>query len=140
MDRVECKKCKSQNYIKSGIIRGHQRYKCKECNCQFTATQARGVDPALKNIATILYGYCGVSMLKISKLLGVSAVSVLKWMRSEGKKIEQPNPKSDSGIVIIDEMWHYVDQKKQKFGSGEPLMAKRVEFLGGYLVIAVMPH
>ena len=31
-----CPKCQSQDYVKSGIIKGRQRFKCKECNYYFT--------------------------------------------------------------------------------------------------------
>ncbi|WP_407651239.1 transposase-like zinc-binding domain-containing protein [Candidatus Bandiella euplotis] len=33
---TECKKCSSSKYVKNGNIRGMQRYKCKECGCNFT--------------------------------------------------------------------------------------------------------
>ena len=133
-----CKKCNSINYIKSGFIRGHQRYKCKDCGCQFTDTNIRGVHPAIKKLATVLYGLGGMSMLKIGKIFGVSDVAVLKWMRSESAKISDLKPHAESGIVMIDEMWHFVSGKKTRFGSGEPLMGSLVACSGGYVVIAPM--
>ena len=87
MTELNCKKCTSTLYVKSGHVRGLQRYKCKDCGCQFTATKVRGVNPALKSFAIVLYGYCGVSMGNIARLFKVSTVAVLKWVRSATNNI-----------------------------------------------------
>ena len=84
----KCKKCSSHSYVKSGHIRGLQRYRCKGCGCQFTQTAPRGVSPVLKNLAVLLYAYCGVSMLGIAKLFKVSDVAVLKWIRKASGAID----------------------------------------------------
>jgi transposase-like protein len=33
---MKCPKCISKESVKSGIIKGKQRYKCKECGCNYT--------------------------------------------------------------------------------------------------------
>jgi len=38
----------------------------------------------------------------------------MNWVNDAGKKAEPLNPKSDSGIVIIDEIWHFVNGKENK--------------------------
>ncbi|WP_407651253.1 transposase-like zinc-binding domain-containing protein [Candidatus Bandiella euplotis] len=48
---TECKKCSSSKYVKNGNIRGMQRYKCKECGCNFTSTKLRGCSPEMKALA-----------------------------------------------------------------------------------------
>ena len=35
MQDIRCKKCGNCSYVKSGYIRNSQRYKCKECRCNF---------------------------------------------------------------------------------------------------------
>ncbi|WP_444876536.1 transposase-like zinc-binding domain-containing protein, partial [Bacteroides heparinolyticus] len=30
---MNCPKCKSELKVKNGVIKGVQRYKCKDCNC-----------------------------------------------------------------------------------------------------------
>jgi len=114
MCEVKCKNCGSDNTVKNGFIRSKQRYLCKECRCQYTDTKPRGKSPEFKKMAVILHSYCGVSMSKIAKMSGVSCVSVMNWVNDAGKKAEPLNPKSDSGIVIIDEMWHFVNGKENK--------------------------
>ncbi len=139
MSTVACKKCQSQGCVKSGHIRGHQRYKCKGCGCQFTQTKRRGVDPGLKSLSIVLYAYCGLSMGKIARLMKVSTVAVLKWVKAAALEVKPVNPVSESGIVMIDEMWHFVNGKKRKFGSGEPLMGYPVALLDGSWAVVVMP-
>ena len=136
--KIVCKKCQSHDHIRSGFVRNNQRYKCKECGCEFTNTKSRGVDPALKSLAIVLYAYCGVSMGKIARLFKVSTVAVLKWIRKAALKVDHPNSVSDSNIVMIDEVWHFVNGKKIKFGSGEPLMEYLADLSDGNWVLMVM--
>lgn len=67
-----------------------------------------------KKMTVILHSYCGVSLNKIAKMSGVSYTAVSNWVIEAGNKAEPLNPKSNSGIVIIDEMWHFVNGKKNK--------------------------
>jgi transposase-like protein len=135
---IKCKKCQSTQQVKSGHIRGHQRYRCKECGCQFTQTKPRGVHPALRSFAIVLYGFCGLSMGKIARLFQVSTVAVLKWVKSAALMGETPPAVSSSDIVMIDELWHYVNGKKRRFGSGGPLTAYRVTLWDGNWVLVAM--
>lgn len=36
-----CKNCKSEKVVKSGFIRGKQRYQCKNCGCNFVEGDSR---------------------------------------------------------------------------------------------------
>ena len=132
-----CKKCLSKSYVKSGHVRGLQRYRCKSCWCQFTDTKRRGVHPAIKSLAIVLYSHCGVSMLGLSKIFKVSAPAVLKWIRQFSDTVELPEQKAE--IVQMDELWHFVNGKKTLYGSGEPLMGYRVALSDGEWAIVAMP-
>lgn len=125
MEKLSCKKCGSSNHVKSGHVRGLQRYQCKECGCQFTNTKSRGVHPALKSFAVVLYAHCGVSMGNIAKLFKVSTVAALKWIRKAAGTVET-SPVEKAEIVMVDEFWHFVNGKKTKSGCGEPLTGYRV--------------
>jgi transposase len=139
MIEISCKKCQSQDFIKSGRIRGYQRYRCKGCGCQFTETKLRGVNPALKSFAIVLYAFCGVSMGNIAKLFKVSTVAVLKWVKAAAAQVKPQDKRQSSEIVMVDEFWHFVNGKKTKFGFGEPLMGYRVNLLDGNWAIVLMP-
>jgi transposase len=112
-----------------------QRYKCKECGCQFTDSPQRGVDPALKTLAIVLYAYCGLSMSKIAKLCQVSIVAVLNWIKDAAPNVEPLTGASSSDIVMTCEMWHFVNGKKTKYGSGAQLMESRINLWDGNVVI-----
>ena len=138
MSSLKCKKCLSTKYVKAGYIRGHQRYKCKDCSCQFTETKQRGVNPALKSFAIVLYSHCGVSMGNLAKIFKVSTVAVLKWIRSAAAQL-QGTSKQHSEVVMVDEFWHFVNGKKTKFGCGGPLMGYRVLLSDTTWAIVLMP-
>ncbi len=95
------------------MAHGHQRYRCKACGRSFTRTPARGKPPAMKALAVLLYALGDVSQGMIARLLGVSHVAVYKWVRAAGEDAPAPSVAPADNIVQIDEMWHFVDGKKQ---------------------------
>ena len=113
MTELVCKHCESGFFVKNGMAHGRQRYRCKACGRSFTATPPRGKPPAMKALAVLLYTLGDVSQGMIAKLLGVSHVAVYKWVRAAGEGTPAPPATPSSGIVQIDEMWHFVDGKKQ---------------------------
>src|SRR3712207_9158939 len=105
--------CALPIFVKSGLAQGRQRYRCKACDRSFTATPPRGKPPAMKALAVLLYALGNVSQGMIGKLLGVSHVAVYKWVRAAGDGTPAPSATPSSGIVQIDEMWHFVDGKNK---------------------------
>src|SRR3954470_1667719 len=117
---LRCKHCGSGSFVRNGMAHGRQRYRCKACRRSFTVTPPRGKPPAMKALAVLLYALGNVSQGMIAKLLGVSHVAVYKWVRAAGEDTPAPSATPSDNIVQIDEMWHFVDGKKTRFGSGEP--------------------
>jgi hypothetical protein len=126
-----CKKCKSNKRVKNGMVRGHQRYKCKNCGYNYTETPPRGKPPEMKALAILLYTMGNASLGMIGKILKVSTVSVLRWVRQEGQKLKKPEIIPGDKYIMIDEMWHFVNGKKTKFGSGKPLILCQKELSPG---------
>jgi transposase-like protein len=122
MAELACKHCGSGSFVKNGMTHGHQRYRCKGCGRSFTATPARGKPAAMKALAVLLYALSSVSQGMIAKLLGVSHVAVYKWIRAAGEVAPEPSAAPADTIVQIDEMWHFVNGKKTRFGSGAPMI------------------
>ena len=131
---MNCKKCFGEKSVKNGFIRGHQRYKCKNCGCVYTHTKPRGKPASMKALALVLYTIGNASFGMIGRILGVSNVAVLKWVRKEAQKLEEPRVSKDSTIIQIDEMWHFINGKKTKFGSGKPMILCQGEWCHGNLV------
>lgn len=122
MEGIVCKRCGGGSSVKHGFVRGLQRYLCKGCGCNFTATPPRGKPMAMKALAVLLYAMGNASQGMIARLLGVSHVAVYKWLRAEAEAIPEPSARPSEGIVQIDEMWHFVEGKKTRFGSGGPMI------------------
>ena len=110
--RPYCPKCTSAGVSKNGRIKGVQRYKCKQCQYQFTRKTPRGRSATEKALAITLY-LMGVSMNAIGRLLKVSTPAVLSWIRKfDLDTYEKPEP-AQAVVIELDEMWHFLNSKKQ---------------------------
>src|SRR5574337_283840 len=100
---MKCPKCNQTDYVKNGIVKGKQRYLCKHCKYCYTVSEI-GKPYALKKQALNLY-LEGLGFRSIERLLNVSNVSVLNWVKKFGKEIEAiREPKKDIDIVEMDEL------------------------------------
>ena len=77
---MHCWKCGSEAFVKNGFMAGSQRYKCKKCGFQFTRDTPHGKPMKDKILALVLY-LSGLSMNVIGKILGVTAQSVMRWIK-----------------------------------------------------------
>ena len=76
-----CPKCGSEEIVKSGIVKDRQRFKCKNCGYYFTVQKlGKQIDNYLVIKALQLY-IEGVSYREIERLLGISHVSVMNWVK-----------------------------------------------------------
>ena len=76
-----CPNCNSDSYVKSGIVKGRQRYKCKKCSYYFTVNKiGKQIDSYYVNKALQLY-LEGLSYREIERILGVSHVSIINWVK-----------------------------------------------------------
>ena len=113
----ECPRCKSQQFIKSGVIKERQRYKCKECTYYYTVSQKSDTsNQSQRRLALTLY-LEGLGFRSIGRILGFSHVAVYNWIKSFGEQVEAVKQK-EATIVEIDEMHSYVGNKKTIAGSG----------------------
>ncbi|MGH9439112.1 MAG: hypothetical protein ACRD22_14740 [Terriglobia bacterium] len=94
--------------MKNGIVRGLQRDRCRACGCNFTATKPRGKPAAMTTLALLLYGMGNAGYRMIARLLGVSHVSVYRWVCAEAAKLPEPEITGETVIVTLDEMWHFL--------------------------------
>ena len=81
MKITNCPNCGSDQYIKSGVIKGRQRYKCKQCGYFFTVNKVgKKIDDYYVNKALQLY-LEGLTYREIERILGISHVSIMNWVR-----------------------------------------------------------
>ena len=95
------------------MLGAFQRYLCLSCGCNFTITP-RGKPPAMKALALLLYAMGNVTFGSIARILGVSDVAVLNWVRDEARKLPEPSTKAEVVVVTLDEMWRFVKKKTEK--------------------------
>jgi transposase len=135
-----CKRCVSINVVQNGKVRGKQRFKCKDCGFNFVKGDKREerTRPEAKALALLLYGSCKASYGMIAKLFNVSRTSVLNWIRTMGQKIPYPDFDTNVRYVQMDEMWHFINKKNKKYGSGEPWIVLETEPSDGLLAIVML--
>ena len=120
---MKCPKCNSEEKVKDGIVKGKQRYKCQKCGYHYTVEVNSGIQPFYKRLALALY-VGGLRFRKIGRIIGVSDVAVLNWIKAFGIK---SGDLSDKGSMInevgIDELHTYLDSNKTKNGCGSLLIS-----------------
>ncbi|MDG1729738.1 MAG: hypothetical protein P8K68_03770 [Algibacter sp.] len=76
-----CPNCGSDHYIKSGVIKNRQRYKCKKCNYFFSVNKiGKKIDDYYVNKSLQLY-LEGLTYREIEWILGISHVSIMNWVK-----------------------------------------------------------
>ena len=109
---MDCPRCKSSNYTKAGFVKGIQRYKCKECQYLYTVSEKSTAKPmAMKRQALHLY-LEGLGFRSIGRILRVSNVSVMKWIRAFGEQANNIKSEQDIDVIEMDELHTYIGQKK----------------------------
>lgn len=87
MKNPACPKCDSVDVLKSGIIKGRQRYKCRSCSYHFTVEKMGKSISSYYVIKALQLYIEGVSLREIERLLGVSHVSVMNWVKKYDVKV-----------------------------------------------------
>ena len=139
MGGIVCKRCHGTDYVKRGTVRNLQRYQCKTCGCNFTNTPPRGKPPAMKALALMLYAMGNMSFCSIARLLGVSDVAVLKWVRNEARRLPEPAVMAETVIITLDEMWHFLKKRLRNSGFGEHMTLSLAAPSPGCLVAVMTP-
>ncbi len=116
---MNCPRCKNERKVKNGFIKDIQRYKCKECGYNYTV-EKRSNEHSLSTKKFALQLYLeGLGFRSIGRLLKVSNVSVLNWIRAFGNDVKSLQSEScNIEIVEVDEMHSYISQKKTTVGFG----------------------
>jgi len=105
---MECPKCRSVECVRNGLMEGFQRYKCKKCGCNYTRSYAYYQKKDKKRRFALSMYLEGLGFHSIARLLGVSHVSVINWVKKYGSQligIRNPRP---CRIMELDEMHSYI--------------------------------
>ena len=102
-NKIKCPKCGQIEKTKNGFHRGKQRYKCKCCGCNYTGSK-NGCPNHIKQKA-IKYYLEGNGFRRIERLMGVSHVSVINWVKQFASKFKNIPKKCEKvDIIELDEM------------------------------------
>ncbi len=104
---MNCPRCKSSNYKKNGRVDGRQRYKCHDCGYNYSVEiKSTASSSFVKRQALQLY-LEGLGFRSIGRFLGVSHVSVQKWIKKFGLELRDLKSENEIVIVELDEMHTY---------------------------------
>jgi transposase-like protein len=89
----KCQKCKSENYVKNGYVRGKQRYICKYCKYTFVKEQkqVKLSSEVIDALVILLYSTGKASCRFIGRLFGVSGNTISNWLKRLGKSYPDDN-------------------------------------------------
>ncbi len=119
---INCPRYKSPDHIKNGKVDGRQRYKCSDCGYNYSVElKSIASSASVKRQALQLY-LEGLGFRSIGRFLGVSYVSVQRWIKKFGQELEELKSENEISIVEVDEMHTYIGNKKNIAGSGLLLM------------------
>lgn len=110
-----CAYCQSnERQVKAGKTEfGSQRYQCQNCQRRYCPTpKEQGYPEALRRQALQMYVE-GINFRRIGRLLKVSHVSVMNWVKAASDQLpaEPPMPKQVTTIEE-DELFTFVGKKK----------------------------
>ena len=109
---MNCPRCKSSTHKKNGIVGGRQRYKCQDCGYHYSVEiKSTASSTSVKRQALQLY-LEGLGFRSIGRFLGVSHVSVQKWIKKFGQELEGLKSENEIDVVEMDEMHTYIGNKK----------------------------
>jgi transposase-like protein len=114
---MNCPKCNSSNKIKSGKTKGRRRYRCKECGYNYSVELKSTAKPKSVKRLTLHMYLEGLGFRAIGKILGVSNVSVLRWIKEFSQQVrELSTEKQHIEMVEVDEIHSYIGSKKTTVG------------------------
>ncbi|NBU72619.1 MAG: IS1 family transposase [Bacteroidetes bacterium] len=131
-----CPKCGGVEKVKTGFNYGRQRWKCKGCGCCYTKESLYRYPKELREQAIKMY-LEGLGLRAIGRLLGVSNVSVMKWVKALGGKMAALHPTTLPTEVVVmelDELCTYLKKRANLSGYGWQLTVQPATSLAGTLV------
>ena len=77
----KCPKCTHTEAVRNGIINQRQRFRCRQCGYNFTVAKSGKAISSYYVVKALQLYIEGVSFREIERLLGVSHVSVMNWVK-----------------------------------------------------------
>mgnify|MGYP003623277605 FL=1 len=136
----ECKNYRSEKVVKNGIMRGKQRYRCKECGYNFVEGDGRTNEKiaAKKAMCVIFYSLGKASYNMLAHIFDTWPSLVYRWIKEAGAKLPDGEVSGAITQMEFDEMWHFIGNKKTSFGSSKPLTVAHGELWPGCSAVVIL--
>lgn len=115
---ISCPKCQLSKHVRNGFVRNKQRYKCKNCFCNFTYEDGRNkyTNTSRSLVIRMYLNNCGFR--SIAEILNIPLATCFMWIRNAGRIVdqmvrEQRQSSEDIEILEMDELYTFV-KKSQK--------------------------
>lgn len=135
---IACKRCGSDKIVKSGKVRGEQRYMCKRCGYNFVVGDKREKNDREKATDAVLRAICvifralGVKQhKKMGEYLRRDTSQIFKWMEEDG--ISTWCSRRASPLADKDE---FIESMKDRL-SDDAVIAAEGTYEGLYIALAV---
>ena len=135
-----CKKCGSSRVVKSGIVADKQRYKCKDCKCNFREGDNRTSDEvALKKaLCILLYAMARGPFRMMGRILGIDHALVYRWVRAFGDALPKPGLPGNMRPMEFEELRQFIGSKKASFEGPMPLTVVQGELWPGCSAVMIL--
>ena len=84
--KMKWPKCKCEEYQKNRIVKGKQRYKSKECGCNYRTEKYYKYYTDEEKKEALRYHNEGIGFRRIGRLLGMDSKSVINWVKKRQSK------------------------------------------------------
>jgi transposase len=122
---MECRHCGSTSLVKSGIVHGKQRHRCKDCGKSTRADDRRIKYPPEKKLRVLKLYLENVGIRSIERLEGVPNPLIIRWIRSSAafisdllKPAAPPEKLEDVEIMEMDELYSFVKKNERESTYG----------------------
>lgn len=118
---IECKRCGSTETVKSGTVRGKQRYLCKQCGYNFVAGDQRENRSATvaKALCTIFQALGVRPCNYIGKYLNKDTSLIHRWMNEKPDEYERYRTGQLQELLNINDL---LDELKYGDAENKPML------------------
>ena len=133
---VICKHCGGLRGVKNGLVKGKQRYKCKDCGKTYREGDLREKYTNEKRLKVLQWYLEGAGIMSIERMEGVSNPLIIQWIKKFSKIIRQklndvviPENAKEIQILELDELFTYCKKNSTKSTYGLLLIGSEIKLL-----------
>ena len=105
---MNCPRCNSDAHWKDGLIRGRQRFRCKDCNYRYSVEFKQDVNSAETRLLALEMYREGLDFRSIGRVLKVSYGTVFQWIKKWSEEMDLSKRKGETEVVELSELRAYV--------------------------------